>query len=71
VLEKRLVRTPYLAGEDYSIADIATYPWMITVKDFLGGVVGETLVASAATRDWLMRIGERPAVRKGMMVLEQ
>ncbi len=28
VLEKRLEQSPYLAGEEYSIADIATFPWL-------------------------------------------
>ena len=27
VMEKRLAQSPYLGGDEYTIADIATYPW--------------------------------------------
>ena len=33
-------------------------------------VLGDTFAASPATRDWMGRVGERPAVIKGMKVLE-
>ena len=29
VLDRRLVRRTFIAGEDYSIADMATYPWIV------------------------------------------
>jgi GSH-dependent disulfide-bond oxidoreductase len=29
VLDRRLAKTPYLGGETYSIADMATYPWIV------------------------------------------
>ncbi len=46
VLEKRLTESPYLAGPEYSIADIATFPWVEPgpAGDRSGGIPGgETL----------------------------
>lgn len=71
VLETRLATTPYLGGADYSIADIATYPWMAAAKAMMGAVLGETFAASPAIADWMERVGARPAVQTGMKVLEE
>jgi GST-like protein len=66
VLEKRLSQAEYLAGRDYSIADIATYPWV------------RSAVASGVPTDetpgvarWLERIAARPAVERGMALLAE
>jgi GSH-dependent disulfide-bond oxidoreductase len=61
VLEGRLATSPYLAGE-YSIADIATYPWVASGTAFLA------LETDPNVRAWLERIGERPAVKRGMQL---
>jgi len=71
VLEKRLSETAYVAGDEYSIADIASYPWVYEARAAMDAVLGETFAASPRTRDWLARVGERPAVIKGMKVLEE
>ncbi len=60
VLEGRLAKHPYLAGE-YSIADMATYPWA-TAHDFLEIDV----TPYPNVRAWLDRMAERPAVKKAM-----
>jgi GST-like protein len=66
VVETELTaRGPYLAGE-YSIADIASYPWMRNYKAF-GLDIGEFPKAKA----WLDSIGERPAVQRGLQVLRE
>jgi len=70
VLEKRLATTPYVAGEEYSIADIVSYPWMHTAKAAMSSVLGDTFAASPAIIDWMARLEARPAVAKGMQVLE-
>jgi len=67
VLDSQLAQTEYMAG-DYSIADIATYPWLVVgfpaIKAAKADVVGE----SANVARWLAAVGARPAVKKGMEV---
>jgi GST-like protein len=62
VLDGRLADREYLAG-DYSIADVCTYPWAAAIVDRMEGTAG-----LAHLRAWLARVGERPAVEKGMKV---
>ncbi len=71
VLEKQLATMPYVAGNDYSIADIVSYPWMHEARTAMASVLGDTFAALPATQDWMARLRERPAVAKGMKVLEQ
>jgi len=68
VLETRLSEAPYLAGDDYSIADIACYTWSFAATTFLAPVLGETLAALPNFQRWLKAVGERPAVKKGMTI---
>ena len=68
VLEKRLIEAEFLAGEEYSIADMAAYPWVaatlpVVVKNFKGLVKHHEHIDK-----WLKHIGERPAVQRGMNV---
>jgi GSH-dependent disulfide-bond oxidoreductase len=63
VLNTRLSERDYLAGADYSIADIATYPW-IARHDWQG----IDLARYPAVAAWFQRVGSRPAVRRGMEV---
>jgi len=56
VLERRLRDRSFVAGEDYSIADMACYPWMI-----LHQRGRQDMAAFPAIRAWLDRIAERPA----------
>lgn len=69
VMDRRLAEADYLAG-DYSIADIACYPWMITATTMLQEPLGDALGEASAVRAWLDRVGNRPAVQKGMKVLQ-
>lgn len=62
VLDKRLQESEYLAG-DYSIADMATWPW-VRIYDWSGASI-EGLDALQA---WLDKIAERQAVIQGMTV---
>ena len=59
VLEKRLSKSPYVGGEEYSIADMAIWPGRNA-----SFVLGADLFDWPATRDWHARIAERPAVRR-------
>jgi GSH-dependent disulfide-bond oxidoreductase len=68
VMERRLGEAAYLAGEDYSIADIAVYPWAIAATTYLAPALGEIVAQKPDFQRWLKRIGERPAVRRGMAI---
>jgi GST-like protein len=59
VLERRLYQAEYLAG-DYSIADMATWPWVVSWKKH--GVDMENL---PSVKRWLAAITARPAVARG------
>ncbi len=62
VLDRRLDGRDYVAGE-YSIADMALYPW---VK--LAMLYGQDMAAFARVSAWLDRIAARPAVERGLAV---
>lgn len=66
VLEQRLSQADYVAGDDYSIADIALYPWLLAATSYLKPVLGDSLATKPAIQAWLQRVGERPAVQRGM-----
>ena len=65
VLEKRLQAGAYLAGDAYSIADIATFPWIRS------GVVGGrvSLAEAPSVQRWHDAIDARPAVVRGLAIL--
>ena len=63
VVDKRVGEVPYLAGE-YSIADIATYPWLKLHK-----LQGQKLEDFPNLKRWYEAMEARPAVRKGMAVM--
>lgn len=62
VLEDRLGKMPYLAGDEYSIADIATFPW--TRNHDMQGVKWENHPNVAR---WFNAISERPAVKTALV----
>ena len=68
VMDRRLGASAYLAGPDYSIADIAAYPWTLAATTFLKAPLAGTLPAIPHVHAWLDTIGQRPAVRRGMAV---
>lgn len=68
VLENRLSAVPYLAGEHYSIADIASYPWVSAGISMMKGALPGDVLALPATARWLAAIAKRPAVERGMTV---
>jgi GST-like protein len=70
VLDRRLADNEYLAGSDYSIADIAVWPWYGgLVKGLLYGG-GEFLSVQdyKNVQRWTDAIAKRPAVKRGRMV---
>jgi GST-like protein len=63
VLDARLAEAPYLNGDAFSIADIATYPWV--ARHELHDLDWTTV---PHVRRWFDTVGARPAVRRGMAV---
>jgi GST-like protein len=66
VLEKRLSQAEYLAGDEYSIADIATYPWMRFPER-----KGINFDEFPSVKRWFQAIEARPAVQRGIAVLAE
>jgi len=69
VLNKRLEGNEYLAGSEYTIADIALLPWIRSAQlfPFLQDL---PLAANANLNAWLERVMARPAVQKGLTIPE-
>jgi len=64
VIDKQLSQHHYLAGNEYTIADIATFPWIRSWKN-----QGIELSEYPRLKTWFDAIGERPAVKRGVEVL--
>lgn len=70
VLDKRLADNRYVAGEEYTIADMAIWPWYGNVV--LGGVYNAAEFLDAGSYKnvlrWAQDVGSRPAVQRGRIV---
>jgi GST-like protein len=66
VLEKRLADRPWLMGDEYSIVDVQTFPWVRNMRGFYdaGELLG--LQNFPRTYDWVDRAAARPASIKGL-----
>ncbi|WP_394727286.1 glutathione-dependent disulfide-bond oxidoreductase [Altererythrobacter sp. GH1-8] len=71
VADQRLAKTRFLAGDDYTIADMATFPWL---APFTWGVMyndAKTFLSIDQyinVKRWVDEIAERPGVRRGRIV---
>jgi GSH-dependent disulfide-bond oxidoreductase len=63
VLNYRLYDRPYLAGKEYSIADMICYPWSVNWK-----VQGQDIAEFKHFKRWFDELSARPAVQRGMAV---
>jgi GST-like protein len=70
VLDRRLAESEYLAGDEYTIADIATWPWYGALAKGLAYDAGEFLQVQdyANVQRWTETIAARPAVQRGRMI---
>jgi GSH-dependent disulfide-bond oxidoreductase len=70
VLDRRLAENPYLAGNDYTIADMAVWAWYGALAKGLLYGAGEFLQVESYTNvvRWTDEIANRPAVQRGRMV---
>ncbi|MCA7086263.1 glutathione S-transferase N-terminal domain-containing protein [Cupriavidus sp. DB3] len=64
VIDKQLSGRPWLAGDEYTIADIATFPWLRSWQN-----QGVELDDYPHLKRWFNTIAERPAVKRGVEVL--
>ena len=65
VIETRLSEQPWLAGAEYSLADISHFGWL-RVADY----AGVELSRFPAVQDWVARISARPAVQRAFARLQ-
>lgn len=66
VMNKRLANSRYIAGPEYSIADIAIFPWLRSWKN-----QGIAWADYPHLKGWFDEIGARPAVQRGVAVLSE
>jgi GST-like protein len=64
VIDRRLAQSKWLGGDEYSIADIATFPWLRSWEK-----QGIVLDDYRHLRKWFDAVEARPAVQRGMQVL--
>jgi GSH-dependent disulfide-bond oxidoreductase len=64
VIDRRLAVSRYLGGDEYSIADIATFPWLRSWEN-----QGVVLSDYPHLEKWFREIEARPAVQRGVQVL--
>ncbi|MGE5652017.1 MAG: glutathione binding-like protein [Bacillota bacterium] len=64
VIDRQLSKNAYLAGDEYTIADIATFPWLRSWKN-----QGIEWADFPNAKRWFDEISERPAVKRGVEVL--
>jgi GST-like protein len=64
VLDRRLKDVPYVAGREYTIADMAVMPWLRSYER-----QGVNMDDYPNVRRWFDKINERPAVKRGLQVL--
>ncbi|MCX4025784.1 glutathione S-transferase N-terminal domain-containing protein [Endozoicomonas sp. SM1973] len=63
VMDKQLATNQYLAGAEYTIADIATWPWVRSYE-----WSGIDITGLNHLQRWIAQISERPAVQKGITI---
>jgi GSH-dependent disulfide-bond oxidoreductase len=66
VIDSRLAQHTYLGGSDYSIADIATFPWLRSWER-----QGVVLADYPRLQAWFNKMAERPAVQRGVKVMAE
>ncbi|HQC95425.1 MAG TPA: glutathione-dependent disulfide-bond oxidoreductase [Aquabacterium sp.] len=70
VLDRRLAEVPYLAGDDYTIADIAVWPWygQLVLGKLYDAAEFLSVQDYTHVQRWAQDIAQRPAVRRGRRV---
>ena len=71
ICQHALAETPYLAGDEYTIADIINYPWIAAGVSSFAHVLGDLLRSRPYLERWLSTLDQRPTVQRGMAVPTQ
>ncbi|MBV6416407.1 MAG: Disulfide-bond oxidoreductase YfcG [Steroidobacteraceae bacterium] len=72
VLETRLAAAPFLGGNEYTVADIATFPWIRTALSYFPWLEGQQALGQyPALQRWFAAIAARPAVERAIEVEER
>jgi len=66
VMDRQLATTEYIVGKDYTIADIAIWPWVRNPSN-----EGVEVSKYPNVERWINQVGERSAVQRGMEVLKE
>ncbi len=66
VMDGRLAEAEYFAGDEYTIVDIAIYPWLVSHEK-----QGQNMEDFPNLKRWYEGVGARPAVRRAMEVGEE
>ena len=64
VLDQQLSKNQYIAGDAYSIADMAIYPWLRPYK-----MQGQNIADHQNLQRWYALVRSRPAVQRGLSVM--
>ncbi len=64
VMDKQLANNKYIAGDEYTIADMAIYPWLRSWKN-----QGVDWADYPRLKEWFDEVSARPAVQRGLTVL--
>jgi GST-like protein len=68
VMDRRLAASEYLAGPEYSIADVATFPWTMPKQQEMHRI---DIAEYPNVKRWSDTVGARPAVQRGIAVLAE
>ena len=66
VLERRLQTTDFLAGEHFTIADIATLPWIASRQSYLQRYNIDWRRECPALNRWALQLAQRPSIKKAL-----
>jgi GST-like protein len=70
VLDDRLALVPYIAGSEFTVVDIAHFPWVDCLDVFYKAREELKLEEFPRVQDWLVRCKSRPAYERGAHVCE-
>ena len=68
VLDTQLANNEYIAGDEYSIADMSIVPWVMCLDVFYNGSDQLDLPSLTHVNKWVANVTARPAVQRGLKV---